>query len=62
MLVGNLKKGNRVIVQHIAHIVNVALKFQLEESEARTSRIDRESLCVGVDGCNDGWSRQHGAI
>lgn len=41
--------------KNIAHIVNMALKFQLEENEARTSRIDRESLCVGVDGCNGGW-------
>ena len=27
----------------------------LEENEARTSRIDIESLCIGVDGCNGGW-------
>lgn len=29
--------------------------FQLEENKARTSRIDKESLCIGVDGCNGGW-------
>ena len=29
--------------------------MKIEENEAKTSRIDKESLCVGVDGCNGGW-------
>ncbi len=36
--------------QNIAHIINMALKYPLEQSVKKDN-----SLCIGVDGCKGGW-------
>ena len=43
--------------QNIAHIVNVALKYPLEESESYFNDGAKQDdfLCIGVDGCRGGW-------
>ena len=42
--------------QNIAHIINMALKFPLEEKMARfKNRIDRSFYSIGIDGCKGGW-------
>lgn len=42
--------------QNIAHIINMALKFPLEEKIAKhKNRIDRNFYSVGIDGCKGGW-------
>lgn len=42
--------------QNIAHIINVALKYPLEEEiKAETSYSLRSGCSIGIDGCRDGW-------
>ena len=42
--------------QNIAHIINIALKFPLEERIAgQRGRIDSSFYSVGIDGCRGGW-------
>lgn len=42
--------------QNIAHIINMALKFPLEERvRKQKNRIDRNFYSVGIDGCRGGW-------
>lgn len=39
--------------QNIAHIVNMALKYPLAQNA--TEILNSRSLCIGVDGCKEGW-------
>lgn len=43
--------------QNIAHIVNVALKYPLEENRSYFNQGSKQNdfLCIGVDGCRGGW-------
>ena len=42
--------------QNIAHIINVALKYPLEEkNEKYGNRINSDFYSVGIDGCKGGW-------
>lgn len=40
--------------QNIAHIINVAMKYPLENA-AFDDILDHDVLCIGVDGCKGGW-------
>ena len=44
--------------QNIAHIVNVALKYTINNenvSSRKESELLKDTLCIGVDGCKGGW-------
>ena len=44
--------------QNIAHIVNVALKYPINNesiSSRKESELLKDTLCIGVDGCKGGW-------
>lgn len=41
--------------KNIAHIVEVALMYDLEKGEEAIWQLKRDSLCIGVDGCRGGW-------
>ena len=41
--------------KNIAHIVEVALMYNLNKDENVIKQLKNESLCVGVDGCRGGW-------
>ena len=41
--------------KNIAHIVEMALMYDMDKSEGATKHLKKEALCVGVDGCKGGW-------
>lgn len=41
--------------KNIAHIVEMALMYDMDKSKSATERLKKEALCVGVDGCKGGW-------
>ena len=41
--------------KNIAHIVEMALMYDMDKSKGATKNLKKEALCIGVDGCKGGW-------